>query len=554
MAQSENPNPKMQLPEAWAERMVCPVCSSRPLGVFHPSGQADRFACSSCETSFELEEGGKRVRFVTLPKDVTPWMRGQWVILEEALAAFEIFKKGQATVNIQDSSAHQPSISTVTDKSFEHLSTNDPQDGKTLEVKVDSTDAADSTDEAEEPFDVSKLVRADRAARPKPKTAPFYEEDLTALNNSADKQYAERHNAEQEFWQNLEVERVNQAVDHPNGSDFAGTLSNVERQSYAEAGGITPVEKAEEIPWQPEVSAQPEIPSTPVWPEEHPIGQAMPVEYPSLDNPPPIRPLEDTPPSLIKPVPAPRQPVSTEPGEDLGDLRSHITVASLAPSVAERMDSATERAIELHKLGNTDQEIRAILERSSGLTPEQVAQVLKNLEKPEEKKRGSRLLLIYSIIAIILFTLLAWWFFNNYSSFINPAVQSQATQGSFSIAGKLVDATSLPAPLQTLIPNGIQVLNEEPSVEASTEAEIPAVSCPTTKAGAAGVFGGPANDWSRDTNTNGWILITKTQGVEVRIPANMTGGYLVFEKGPEMRGINGPAIVRNIYMISVSCE
>jgi hypothetical protein len=105
MAQTDNPNPKMQLPESWAEKMACPICGSRPLGVFHPSGHADRFACQSCETSFELEDAGKRVRFVTLPHGVTPWMRGQWVVLEEALAAFELFRSGQAELTMEDTGA-----------------------------------------------------------------------------------------------------------------------------------------------------------------------------------------------------------------------------------------------------------------------------------------------------------------------------------------------------------------------------------------------------------------------------------------------------------------
>ncbi len=129
------------------------------------------------------------------------------------------------------------------------------------------------------------------------------------------------------------------------------------------------------------------------------------------------------------------------------------------------MDTATERAIELHKLGNTDQEVRSILERSSGLTPEQVTSVLKNLDKPEERKRTYRLLLIFSIITIVIFTLLTWWFFST-RSFLTLTSTSQPVQSTNLLSGKIVDSTSLPAPLQTLMPNGIQILNESPSVEA----------------------------------------------------------------------------------------
>jgi hypothetical protein len=60
-------------------------------------------------------------------------------------------------------------------------------------------------------------------------------------------------------------------------------------------------------------------------------------------------------------------------------------------------------------------------------------------------------------------------------------------------------------------------------------------------------------DWSKDNQSNGWTLLTKTQGMEIRVPANMSAGYMVFDKGPEMRGVSGPIFVRNSYMISVSC-
>ena len=88
MSRLDESEPKMQIPENWAAKMACPVCGSRPLGVFHPTGHADRFVCQSCETSFELENNGTRVRFITLPQGVTPWLRGSWVSLDEALSAF----------------------------------------------------------------------------------------------------------------------------------------------------------------------------------------------------------------------------------------------------------------------------------------------------------------------------------------------------------------------------------------------------------------------------------------------------------------------------------
>jgi hypothetical protein len=292
-------------------------------------------------------------------------------------------------------------------------------------------------------------------------------------------------------------------------------------------------------------------------PEINPVDIAKPVEvdYSSVDYQPPIRPLEDTPPAIIQPPkPLPAVGESTH-GDDMDSLRTHITGSATASAfnavLEDRMADALERAKELQRLGNTDPEVRSILQRSSGLTPEQVSEVLKKLEKPEEKRRSNRILIFFLIGAIVLFALLALWFMNRQKSTLTEPAK---TQQAFSMVGKIVDPKTLPEPIQTLLPNGIQILNEDPSVVQSDENTIPSASCPASKGEASALFGGPASDWSMDNNSGGWMLLTKTQSVEVRIPANMTGGYLVFEKGPEMRGVTGPAIVKNIYMISVSCK
>lgn len=540
MAQSENPNPKMHLPDLWATKMACPVCSSAPLGVFHPTGQADRFACSSCETSFELEDAGKRVRFITLPKDVTPWMRGQWVVLEEALAAFEVFKNGQANIKVDEAQTNgtpDTSQSAETDQA------------QTQHAPVDATPSEISSTQ----HDPSKLVRADRLTIPKKDTSPFYPEDVSRIEEAANQTLAPKLEAEKEFWETLEAERDKGISAEPMSDGITGTPKPEEIDPPKEPELAAAIEGIVEIEPQPESPAKSnDLPQT-SWPEKPSISENASVEVLSFDNLPPIRPLEDTPPTLIQPPQMPARTRLNSVDENLGDLRSHISFASNAPSETERIQSATERAIELQRLGNTDREVRSILERSSGLTPEQVAEVLKNLEKPEEKKRSYRMLLTFSIVAIILFTLLAWWFLTSQSFYASP-IETQSTQPGISLTGKLVEATNLPVQLQTLMPNGLQIFNEEPSVEKSTETEIPAAPCPGTKGNAAELFGGPVNDWIRDENARGWSLVTKTQGVVIRIPANMSGGYLVFEKGPEMRGVNGPAIVRNIYMIAISCE
>jgi hypothetical protein len=693
MAQTDNPNPKMQLSEAWGERMACPICAARPLGVFHPTGHADRFACPTCETSFELEEVGKRVRFVTLPPGVTPWMRGQWVVLEEALAAFEIFRNSQSGVTIAEPSETPPinppteptANSPVTPPADSTVQPTQPP--KTEDLKPASAvvpekpapaQSAAPTPKKVDPkppveyIPIDKLVgnsllfSTDRSTA-KPTTAPFYDEDFSDTDVPPDAKVHHHSEPEKEPWKDQELERVKKAFVNPPTDDFAGNLAVEPKSTTAEPQKPAPetvqtsaVEpkwtppesqklapevvqtSAAEPKWTPPESQKlaPEVVQTsaaePKWTPQEPekpasevvqtsaaepkwtppepekpapeivqtstaepkwtppepqkpipttsqISAAEPVvtiprteaanqkpwasgnqnadlnavDYSSLDYRPPIRPLEDTPPSIIQPAQLKPRTMFSSPDGELDDLRTHITGNASASPVNEQMEDALERAMELQRLGNSDREVRAILERSSGLTPDQVSEVLKKLEKPEEKRRSNRILFIFLAIALLLFALLAWWFFNNQTLFQSGAASSAnqgAAQSTNPLAGKLVDSSSLPAPLQTLIPNGIQIFNEAPVVEQVSEEVLPPADCPRSKTEAAALFGGPANDWNQQVQSNGWVLVTKTQGVEIKVPANMTGGYLVFEKGPEMRSVSGPAIVKNIYMITIACQ
>ncbi len=595
MAQSDNPSPKMQLPELWAEKMSCPVCGSRPLGVFHPSNQADRFACGSCETSFELEDAGKRLRFVTLPQGMTPWMRGQWVLLDEALASFELARNGleitmgdeapaspetpaqpgdgqpvtQAPAG-EAPAAPQPTPSPAAPApvsaaapvveepvALESIKSEPPViEEKPVPRKRELHDPFPELSISQEELTTGPylLFASDRTEKKPDGTSPFYEEDFSEEVVVPDASPAEpptpEPEPEKDTWKDEELARVKKALVNPPASDFAGSLTPPKpwepSESEKELASNLPARAAEPVPTIP-------VDRTPAEPVITPD-----VDYSSLEYEPPVRPLEDTPPAIIEPPkPQPAFTGDSTHGDEMDDLRTHIagtTTATAFNAVLEdRMADALERAKELQRLGNTDQEVRSVLQRSSGLTPEQVNEVLMRLQKPEEKRRSYRILIIFLIVALALFALFALWFLNRQRiAAMTPTGTEQPS--TFSLAGKIVDPQSLPAPLQTLIPNGVQILNDDPVVERSDESTIPAASCPTSQSGAASLFGGPAKDWTRDNNTGGWTLLTQSQGVEVRIPANMTGAFLIFEKGPEMRSVTGPAIVKNIYMIAVACQ
>jgi len=266
MAQTDNPNPKMQLSEAWGERMACPICTARPLGVFHPTGHADRFACPTCETSFELEEVGKRVRFVTLPPGVTPWMRGQWVVLEEALASFEIFRNSQSGVSIEEPSATppitppanppatppadsavkptQPPI-TEAPKPIQSAPAVAPEKPAPAQTAAPTPKKADPKP-AVEYIPIDKLVgnsllfSTDRSTHDKPTTAPFFDEDFSDTDVHPDAKVRHHSEPEKEPWKDQELERVKKAFDNPPADDFAGNLAPELKMTPPESEKLTP--------------------------------------------------------------------------------------------------------------------------------------------------------------------------------------------------------------------------------------------------------------------------------------------------------------------------
>lgn len=72
------PEPRHSLPPAWAKQGRCPVCAGGLLEVRHHPNQADQLACLRCDTAFEVEDGGARVRLTHAPPRYQAAL-GQWL-------------------------------------------------------------------------------------------------------------------------------------------------------------------------------------------------------------------------------------------------------------------------------------------------------------------------------------------------------------------------------------------------------------------------------------------------------------------------------------------
>ena len=125
-----------------------------------------------------------------------------------------------------------------------------------------------------------------------------------------------------------------------------------------------------------------------------------------------------------------------------------------------------------------------------------------------------------------------------------------ATAAAKSTAEHVEDG--VPDWIKALVPDGITVVGvPTPAIE---EAGPPQSECPFTSELAAALFGGRAENWSYDSENNGWYATVFNTPLTVRVPANMSAGYLVLGETFEFRNVHGPATVSNINFIAISCD
>jgi hypothetical protein len=136
-----------------------------------------------------------------------------------------------------------------------------------------------------------------------------------------------------------------------------------------------------------------------------------------------------------------------------------------------------------------------------------------------------------------------------------PGASGGASAQPTATASQFLDPAGLPAPLQTLIPPGVRLLNPPtPSVKKGEGAGAPASTCPRSAGEAAELFGGGADQWQYESSSGGWIMVSTSGAVTIRVPANMTAGYMTIGSELKITQVNGPATLENVYMVALSCE
>lgn len=309
--------------------------------------------------------------------------------------------------------------------------------------------------------------------------------------------------------------------------------------------------------------------------QPHPDPKPAPAEAAPL---PPVSPPPAAPVTEIPTAPAPPEPAITLPAE------------------------ALDRAHRLFELGQTPAQIQVVLERAETWTREQIQSVMEELLRwdTQRKARQRRALLIaFSAIAglTLIFVVAIVLLMPSPGAAApggqvgvtgngapaaasgqtepgsqpgdtasGPSLWQQVTDwvasGGRSSAGSSSSAPAsgggnngeqMPAALQTLAPPGVRVV-EAPTPEIRRGDGPASSTCPASKEEAALLFGGQPDQWQAAENVQGWMLFSTSGPVTVRVPANMTLGYLEIGESLSIRDIPGPATVTNVYLGAVSCE
>jgi hypothetical protein len=70
---------RLLIPEEWANRTRCPVCSSVFLSLKRSLDGPDQLACDGCHTHFEISQDGILVRVMIPPPGLPIELVGEWV-------------------------------------------------------------------------------------------------------------------------------------------------------------------------------------------------------------------------------------------------------------------------------------------------------------------------------------------------------------------------------------------------------------------------------------------------------------------------------------------
>lgn len=185
---------------------------------------------------------------------------------------------------------------------------------------------------------------------------------------------------------------------------------------------------------------------------------------------------------------------------------------------------AFDQAQQLLHLGNSMEEVRAILEKDPRLNPYQVDAIMEALDEPRRSQALEKLLIGVLLLLVVLVAL----FFLNSTGMLE--------RGRVFIAGVLAGER-----VQLIPPNPVVYRYAPQGV---------AYGCPPTQQGAAALFGGKQEHWNFDGKN--W-LYTDIKAVRIYVPEGLTARYSYFDPILVLEKVNGPAVIDPVMALSIDC-
>lgn len=202
------------------------------------------------------------------------------------------------------------------------------------------------------------------------------------------------------------------------------------------------------------------------------------------------------------------------------------------------------KALELQDLGNDDETIASLLFQA-GATRRQVVGALRKLKRElqEERQKRTRFFLVMAGLSVIVLVLIVGgiWL-TTLNQVDDQEIVEETGEEQESLFLKLLSEQAQPSIEDAAAP---QV--EGGDVSASGD-----LSCPTTPAQAAELFGGPETVWTKESSYDAWVMANTGLPVSLYVPAGMVAGYMDLT-AMEMISVDGPVTIRNVNFAVITC-
>ncbi len=222
------------------------------------------------------------------------------------------------------------------------------------------------------------------------------------------------------------------------------------------------------------------------------------------------------------------------------------------PAAIATEDEIWNRALRMYRMGNKPGMIHLML-LQSGLAQDQANAIfvkLKKMAEEDEQRQNQKFWAVAGISLLVIFLLAGGWLLMSGKLLVSLGVIT-ATPSPANVS----NPSSALGLLLNLVPANAQPdLMNLPDTTVDTTHGPAQAACPATPDSAAKLFGGKPAMWMRNANQfPSWQLISASDSITVSLPKGMSAAY-VDNKSFQFLSVHGPAIMRNVNFMVISCD